>query len=44
MAVALGIAFLVALRHPGGRPGVTENVDVSDGHVPQPAPPAGPPM
>jgi predicted MFS family arabinose efflux permease len=28
MAVALALAFLVALRHPGGRPGLTEAVDL----------------
>jgi hypothetical protein len=33
MAVALGIAFLVALRHPGGRAGVSEEAELASGEV-----------
>ncbi len=42
MAVVLGVAFLVALRHPGGRPGVAEEVDVSQGRDPVESPPSRP--
>ena len=33
MAAALGVAFLVALRHPGGRAGVTEEVELPQAQV-----------
>jgi EmrB/QacA subfamily drug resistance transporter len=33
MAAALGLAFLVALRHPGGRAGVAEEVELSEQQV-----------
>ncbi len=36
MAAALAVAFLVALRHPGGRPGIAEEVDLGDEQVPAP--------
>jgi EmrB/QacA subfamily drug resistance transporter len=42
MAVALGVAFLVALRHPGGRAGVSEEVDLDETRTSQPAPSAAP--
>ncbi len=41
MAVTLGIAFFVALRHPGGRAGVAEQIEVRE-HVPTSAPPSRP--
>jgi EmrB/QacA subfamily drug resistance transporter len=38
MAAALALAFLFALRHPGGRPGLTDEVDLREERVSSDAP------